>query len=582
MDEGLDFNDAIVQGVFNQEIINALLASYNCTEKQLIKKAFKYLNYYIGLSNLENKYNDIMSNIVDLISFLCDKNQFKKEEILANRERIKKSRESLLALSNKYDDPNLLDTANKLDEVVVAKTIEAKDVVTLIKMLVDRKEDVNIIKKIIVNNKAAILSNNNELFDLVFNLAIEAMKNEEREIYYYITLLKIFYTSKLDRKKYVDELNKNFNESNPLATEIYNIIFGVRRSLTPDQILDKYEVWNDLPSAKIYVPKSSFTDDDTLITIDSSSTYIRDDALSVRRDGNLYIAGVHIIDFPSIIKPGTPLDLFALNNFECKFLSGGARTSLYHRDVESQLSLNEGEYRAVLSLYVVLNEYGEVQDYYFLPQNVRIARNLTYSQCDNMIDHKDRYEEGPILYDMYKLAKALESKNSDRLKYWNIKNLSSNELLRDTKSDAVVRENMILYGTTMASEAKDKGCPFVYRIQDQEYISYLIDQAGISVDDSTKKLINDIYLQSQYSSTPRRHTGLNTPVYCQATSPGRRYPDSYDQRLFHHFILNDIHFEFSPERHELLVHYFNQRAEELALMSSEYNREMKLVRKKAS
>ncbi len=580
MDTTKIFDDFVKEGDFSQENIDNLLISTNYTEKKLIAKAFKLLGYYIARTNEDNKYNDIMSKIVDLISFLCEKTHFNKKEIEINKERIKKYRESLYALSNKYLDQYLLDTANRLDEIVIAKMIDTSDLVVLIKSLIDRKEDVNIIKKIIGANKAAILSNNNELFDYIFNLAMQAIDNDDRDIFYYITLLKIFYTSKLDRKKYVDILNKHCDANNPHGNEIYMIILGVRRSLTPEQILDKYEITENLPYSKIYVPKNGYYDDDRLITIDSVSTYIRDDALSIRKDGNKYIYGVHIIDIPSVIKPGSDIDNFALHNFECKYMSGGKRTQVYHKGIEDQLSLDQGEYRNLLSLYVVINEYGEVQDYYFMPTVQRIAHNLTYSQCDSVLDNRIYDDEGKALRDMYKLAKALESKNSDRLKYWNIKNLSSKEMLRATKSDSIVRESMILYNILMGNEAKEEGFPFTFRIQDQEYISYLIQQEGIEVNDATKELISEIYLESQYSTIPRRHTGLNTPVYCQATAPGRRYPDSYNQRLYHHFKLGDIHFNFSPEHHDLLIHYFNQRAEELSLMSSEYNRELKLTRKK--
>ena len=576
------FDDFIKKGDFNQESIDNLLISINYTEKKLISKAFKTLGYYIARTNDDNKYNDIMSKIVDLISFLCEKTIFNKKEIEVNRERVKKYRESLLALSNKYSDQYLLDTANRLDEIVIAKMIDTSDLVVLIKSLIDRKEDVNIIKKIIGTNKAAILSNNSELFDYIFNLAMQAMDSDNRDIFYYITLLKIFYTSKLDKKKYVDELNEHCDSSNAHGNEIYMISLGVRRSLTPKQILDKYEITENLPYSKIYVPKSGYCDDDKLITIDSISTYIKDDALSIRKDGNLYIYGTHIIDIPSVIKPGSDFDNYALHNFECKYMAGGKRTMLYSRGVEDQLSLNEGEYRNLLSLYVVLNQYGEVQDYYFMPTVQRIFRNITYSQCDAILNNRIYDEDAKTLREMYKLAKALESKNSDRLKYWNIKNLSSNDMLRATKSDSIVRESMILYNILMGTEAKEEGFPFTFRIQDQEYISYLIQQEGIEINDATKELISEVYLESQYSAVPRRHTGLNTPVYVQATAPGRRYPDSYNQRLYHHFKLKDIHFNFSPEHHDLLIHYFNQRAEELSLMSSEYNREMKLIRKKVS
>ncbi len=573
-------SEFVIERDFSQESIDDLLLSIGCSRKQLISRTFKLLNYFIPRVTDENDLNDYISSTIDFLFVLCENSDFNRKEIDINRLRIKKARESLLALANKYSNYELLNNANKLDEITLAKNIEVQDLVVLIKQLIDRKEDVNVIKKILSTNKGSILSNNNELFDYVFNLAIESIINDDREKFYYITLLKIFYTSKLDKKKYIDVINNYFDTSNPFANEIYMLILGVKRSLSPEQILDKYEVYDNLPYSKVYVPKSSFTDDDILLTIDSSDTFIRDDALSIRKDGNLYIVGTHIVDVPSIIKPGTPLDTYALNNFECKFLMGGKRTRLYHGGVEEQMSLNENTYRPVLSLYVVINEYGEVQDYYFMPNTLKIARNLTYGQCDDFIDHKGLHEEGPMLYDLYKLAKALESKNSDRLKYWNIKNLSKNDMLRSTKSDTVVRENMILYGITMSNEAKEKGIPFNYRIQDQEYISYLIDQSNISINDPTRLLIKEIYLESQYSDTPRMHTGLNTPVYCQATAPLRRYPDSYNQRLYHHFVLGDIHFDFNEEKHKLLIHYFNQRAEELSLMSSEYNREMKLTRKR--
>jgi len=570
----------VLEGNFNQESIDNFLFSNDISEKQLIRRAFKLLNSFIPNITPDKDFCDYISKVINLITILCENCNFNKKEIEINRTRIKKSREALLSLANKYDNYDLLMNANKLDEISLAKHIEVQDLVSLIKMLIDRKEDVNVIKKILNTNKGSILSNDNELFDYVFNYAIEALKNDDREKYYYITLLKIFYTSKIDKKKYISIINSNFDDDNAFANEMYMLVLGVRRSLTPEQILDKYEVYDNLPYSKIYVPNNSFNDDDILLTIDSSDTYIRDDAISIRKDGNLYVLGIHIADLASKIKPGTPIDTYALNNFECKFLSGGKRTRLYHRGIEDSLSLNEGTYRSVLSLYVIIDEEGEVKDYYFMPSDLKIAENLTYAQSDDLINHKGIHEDGKMLYEIYKIARALESKNVDRLKYWNIKNLSKNELYRNTKGDTIVRECMILYNTIMASLAKENKIPFVYRVQDPEYISYLIDQSNISVSESTSNLIKEIYLESQYSEYPRKHTGLNTDIYTQATAPMRRYPDFYNQQLFHNFFLEDIPMDFDEDRHKMLISYYNQRAEELALMAAEYNREMKLTRKK--
>ena len=573
-------NKFVAEGDFSQESIDNFLISANCTQKQLIRRAFKLLNYFISIITEERDFKEELNQIIDLISLLCENSEFNKKEIEVNRIRIKKSREALFALSNKYNNFDLLSVANRLDEIILDKNLEVQDLLLLIKKLINRKEDVNIIKKILNINKGAITGNDNELFDYTFNLAINAINNDDREKFYYVTLLKIFYTSKINKIKYINELNSRVFVESPLANEVYMIIHGVRRSLSPEQILDKYEVYEDLPYSKIYVPNKGYFNDSVLFTIDSSDTYIRDDAISIKKDGNNYVLGIYIADLPTKIKPGTPLDIYALNNFECKFLSGGKRTRLFHRGVEQNLSLNEGNYRSVLALYTIIDQYGEVKDYYFMPVDLQIAKNFTYLECDNLIDNKSNNEYRTMLLDLYKIARALEDKNSDRLKYWSIKNLSRNDMLRDTKSDAIVRECMILYGTLMANDAKENKIPFNYRFQDPEYISYLIEYFKISINDYTRNFISDIYLESQYSTMPRKHTGLNQDFYGQATAPMRRYPDFYNQQLYHHFILKDIPMNFSEDRHELLINYFNQRAEELSLMSSEYNREMKLSRKK--
>ena len=565
---------------FTQEKIDKFLISNKITEKQLVKRCFNLLNSIIPFINPDQDFCNLLSDTLDLLEYICEKSTFNKKEIEINKERVKKSREALLSLANKYDNYEILKIANRLDELVIDKNLEVPDLKLLIKKLIDRKEDVNIIKKLLSINKSALTSSDNELFNYVFNLAIDAINNDEREKFYYITLLKIFYTSKIDKMKYINELDRRILVSSPLSNEIYMIIHGIRRSLRPEEILDKYEVYDDLPKSNIYVPKKSLFDDNKLITIDSSDTYIRDDAISLKKDGNNYILGVYITDLPTKIQQGSDLDIYALNNFESKFLVGGKRTRLFHRDVERKLSLNEGAYRSVLALYTIINQYGEVKDYYFKPVDLKILKNLTYSECDKYIDNMSNIEYSKTLLDLYKIAMALEDKNSDRLKYWSLKNLTKNDMLRHTKSDTIVRESMILYNTLMTFDAKEKGIPFNYRFQDPEYISYLISQFGITINDYTRNLIKDIYLESKYSSEPRKHNGLNQEAYGQISAPLRRYPDFNNQQLYHHFALKDIPMDYSDERHLLLINYYNQRAEELSLMSAEYNREAKLIRKK--
>ncbi len=570
----------VLNGEFSQENIDAFLISSKITRQQLISRSFLLIKRIILILKIDEDYSEYyeyLNKVIDLISVLCETCIFGKKDVEINRNRIKTNREALLAKANELDDYNLLLIANRLDELILDKNLSVPDLILLVKSLINNKENVNVIKKIININKNSILENS-ELFDYTFNLALKAVKSGNRDQFYYITLLKIFYSSVIDKDYYVYKLIDTIDLRNKFANEIYMILYGVKRPLTPEKILNKYEIIRNLPY--IYIKEPTFsTSDSYLLTLDDSVTNIREDAISIRRDGNLYIIGIHISDVASKIAPNSQVDMAALNNFESKFLVGDARNSLFHKDIIKKLSLNEGNYRTVLTLNIVLNEYGEVKDYYFASENQKIARNLTYAEGDRLIDRKNSHEEGQMLYDLYKITHALESQNVDRLKYWRIKDLSHNDLSKNSKSHTIVSQCMILYDTMMANTAREKGSPFVYKIQDPEYISYLIEQAHIVVNEYTNNLIKDIFLESQYSDTPRRHNGLNTDCICQATDPLRKHPDFYNQQLFHHFVLEDMPLDFNLELHKRMINYYNQRKEEISLMAAEYNRQMNLTRK---
>jgi hypothetical protein len=563
---------------FTDQSINNFLDSSTLDTKALIRNSFKVLNLYIADLVPTKKDEEVISKSIELLSILCDNYEFKKEEIDAYKTKVKKTREALLAIANKYNNLELLNQANKLDEIVIDKNIDVNDLILLIEELIDKKEEVNIIKKLISINKCSILSKDNELFDYVFNKAIVSIKNNDQDKFYYITLLKIVYNSRIDKLKYVLKLNESVESNNVFANEIYMIIHGVKRSLSTEEILEKYNIEEDLPSRSIFVPKNSYYDDHYLMTIDNNDTYIRDDAISIKKDGNNYVLGIHISDLSTKIKMNSSIDRAARNNFECKFLSGGKRTQLYNTAIENTLSLDENTYRSLLSLYIIITGDGTVKDYFFVPNDLIINKNLTYSSGDAHINNHT--EEGKMLSDLYSIALSLQNKNKSRIEYWKIKYLNNNYTDDNPKCDTIVREFMILYNTLIANKAKSENIPFVYRVQDPEYISDLIKSHNIEINDYTDDLIKKIYLDSKYSSEPRKHTGLNTSIYSKSTSPLRRYPDYYNQCLFHHFYIKDLDMDFDYDKHIELINYFNQRSVELALMSAEYNREMKLSRKK--
>lgn len=569
----------ILYGNFTDESIKNYMDDCQVNMTQLLRDAYRALQ-----TNVNNIINDeyhtaIIKNGVDLFCLLCDKLNFNKDEVEINRKRIKKLREPILAFLKSNSNSTLLDAANQLDEVVLDKNIDADALVTLIRKLIDNKEDVDIIKKFLNINKEALTRKNNELFDYVFFKAMIALETESRDVYYYITLLKLLYTSKVNKDKYLRHLHNSTSKNNLFSYEIYLIINGVKRGLSTDEILEKYGIMTNIPNGPLIKPSKKDCND-IIISIDGNKTFLRDDGLSVRKDGNKYIVGIHVADAAAAIEKNSELDLNARNNYECKYMNG-TRTRMFPSKVESELSLNEGKTRRAITLYVVLNDSGEILDYYIEKNNIIVSRNLTYLQSEAILNNTGSHELERSILNLLMLAQALEKRNTRKEQYWEKKEQSKKlDNFRKLKSDVIVREFMGLYNLLTARTAKEEGIPFIYRIQDEEYITKTVEDMGMYVDDYTKKILANIYLESKYSVTPSLHAGLGYTEYAHASDPLRRYPDFYDQYLFHQFYFKDMPCDFVQEEFEELVQYCNQRSIELSLMRGEFNREARLTKKK--
>ncbi len=572
------FRDFIYDGDFSEEKIENIKEYYNASEKQLIRKTFNFLNGEIGVIKDNAFFEEIISNSVEFLCLLCQNCEFNEEEVIINRRRIKKTREALLANANKFYNTSFMDSANRLDEIVLDKNIKLDDLKKLLIKLIDKKEDINIIKKLLNTNKGVILQDKNDLFDYVFDLSVDAIVNNDLYIYYYISLLKIFYTSTINKREYLDRLNAKTDETNQFANEIYLIIFGVKRGLEPDEILDKYGIIKDISTPYFYIPNKEYYDEQ-IITIDNEGTRLRDDALSIRRENDDYVVGIHIADPTSAIRPNSIEDIIARNNFKVLYL-GENSVRILSPEVENRFSLNEAQPREVVSLYAIIDQYGHVKKYYITENVISVTRNFSHDESNDLFDNFDRDFTKP-LKDLYDVACLLDQNNPNKKLYWYKKDISSfDKKIRDSKSDKINSELMVLYNKLIATLMCNESVPYVYRIQDPSYIQNLVRKMKIDVDESTQKVIDRIYMDSKYSTTPRFHNGLHIPIYSHSTDPLRRYPDLYNLFLMHGFYFSDMDVPFTQEFFEELVLYFNQRNMELSLMESEYERALKLQRVK--
>ena len=564
----------IVYGNFSEDNINYLKSDLNRSNNQIIRDTFKILKSVSKDYNGTEYFDSIISNAIDLINIICTKQTFTDEEIDINKKRIKGVRKELLNKANK--NKNLVELINKLDEIILEKNIGSTDLISFIKRLIDKQEDINIIKKFINVNKEAV-TKNIDLFDYVFIKAINSLKENNRDIYYYITLLKIVYTSRINKNNYLNLLYSV--ERNKFVNEIYYIIHGVKRPYNSDEILHKYGILDTLENHKIVSPYNKNTNN-KIFTIDRTKTYLRDDAISIKKDGNNYIVSIYVADAGGEITYGSTTDVNAKNNFKCIYLPK-KRTSMLSLDIENKLSLNKNKLRRVIGIDVIINDSGDILDYNISKNEIVVKENLTYSDGDKIINYLSENDYYDALNELYMICKALEYKNKNKKEYWEKKEKANiQKKLKEFKSDVIISELMVLYNRIIATIAKENKIPFVYRIQEQEYITSLLNELDIEINTRIKNIVNGLYLDSKYSTIPREHSGLGLHVYSHTTDALRRYPDLYNQYLLHEFYFKDSKPIFIENEFSDLVNYFNQRDRELALMKSEYNRALEIQKKK--
>ena len=253
-------------------------------------------------------------------------------------------------------------------------------------------------------------------------------------------------------------------------------------------------------------------------SLDDIGTTEIDDAFSVARvaDDELRI-GIHIAAPGLAIAPGSSLDAIARERLSTAYLPGEKFTMLPY-DAIDILSLNEGQERPVVSLYLVVG----AQDYalrgrHTKLERVRIAANLRHAAHDAL---NAAFEKGervglPLeeeLLTLWQLALALEKRrgrpsvNAANLDY--VFQVADGRVAIEARKrgaplDKVVSELMILANNTWGALLAEKDLAGIYRVQ------------------SSGKV--------RLSVHPEGHEGLGVSSYAWMTSPLRRYVDLVNQ-----------------------------------------------------
>jgi len=269
-----------------------------------------------------------------------------------------------------------------------------------------------------------------------------------------------------------------------------------------------------------------------IFTIDGPMTRDYDDAISVRPAESGVEVGIHIADAAAFVFPDTMLDQEALERINSLYLPDTRIPMLPTLLSEDICSLKQGEKRLATSLLVRFDQNDQLQDYRFVLSRIRVQRQLTYSEANELVTVEED------LGRLYRLCTRLRRRRIKQgalllplpeLRVWinNNNEIQISTVDRETPAQLMVSELMILANGLAAQALADNGVPAIYRSQGkpQEIV------VGEGTDDLFLNYLQRRYLsRAELSIEPKPHSGLGMNAYTTWTSPIRRYMDLVIQR----------------------------------------------------
>ncbi len=314
-----------------------------------------------------------------------------------------------------------------------------------------------------------------------------------------------------------------------------------------------------------------------MVTIDGEDAKDLDDAVSISREEDGYLLGVHIADVSNYVQEGSALDREAYARGTSVYLADRVIPMLPHRLSNGICSLNAGEDRLALSCLMRLDARGRIVDHEILETVIRVHARLSYTGVQHALEHPGEAEAPyqeliPLLSTMDEAAGLLR-RNRHKRGAIDFDFPESKIVLDDqgipveihpyerSTATRLIEDFMLAANETIAEDFYWREIPFLYRIheapdRDQmkklglfiRNFGYAIHQTGEEIhpgelqkllehiaDTPEEALISRLTLramkQAKYAAENSGHFGLASPCYCHFTSPIRRYPDLQIHRI---------------------------------------------------
>ena len=315
------------------------------------------------------------------------------------------------------------------------------------------------------------------------------------------------------------------------------------------------------------------------VTIDGEDAKDLDDAITLTKEGDNYILGVHIADVTNYVQENSALDREALKRGTSVYLADRVIPMLPHVLSNGMCSLNAGEDRLALSCIMTVDAKGNVIDHQIAETVVNVDERMSYTSVKKILEEHDEEEcrRYQTLLPMFEMMKELsEILRNRRHKRGAIDfDFPESKMVLDEDgtpleikaydrnvATKIIEDFMLLANETVAEEYFWQEIPFVYRVHeapDEEKMKKLItfiQNFGYTMHvpkgqeirpKEVQKLLDKIegsqeeamisrltlrsMKQAKYSPDNDGHFGLATQYYTHFTSPIRRYPDLQIHRI---------------------------------------------------
>ena len=314
------------------------------------------------------------------------------------------------------------------------------------------------------------------------------------------------------------------------------------------------------------------------VTIDGEDAKDLDDAITLTKEENKYVLGVHIADVSHYIPEGSPLDRNALKRGTSVYLVDRVIPMIPHKLSNGICSLNAGCDRLALSCIMDIDFSGKVIGHRIAETVINVDRRMSYTSVKKIIVDGDNeeIEEYKDLVPMFKLMEELSlTLRERRMKRGSIDfDFPESKIYLDQKgvpveikpyernaATKIIEDFMLIANETVAEDYFWQEIPFLYRCHDNPEPEKMLKLGifisnfgyGLKTGDydihpkEIQKLLNRIegtpeealisrltlrsMKQAKYQASCTGHFGLAAQYYCHFTSPIRRYPDLQIHRI---------------------------------------------------